>query len=255
MIENGFPCGSAPSERKGLPDYTYTGQAQTVDDGDGNWRIKFLTSGAFTLLSPASLNVDVFLVGGGGAGGGGNSATQGDAGGGGGYTLTGVAAITIGQPVEITIGSGGMKTADANGPNGGASRFGSLEAQGGSGGAQGMAAGKGGDGGSGGGGAGNSNGTSGAGGSDGTDGTKGTHPIAEPTQPGIGQHTTTREFGEADGVLYSGGGGGYGQKSSANGGAGGGGNGGNDATAYGGGGGGRGSGYQGICIIRNRRTA
>ena len=69
MLENGFPCGSAPDTPKGPPDYTYTGQAQTVDDGDGNWRIKFLTSGTFMLLSPDTLDIDAFLVGGGGGGG------------------------------------------------------------------------------------------------------------------------------------------------------------------------------------------
>ena len=50
----------------GIPNFTYTGTYETVDDGDGNWRIKFLTSGIFTLLKPKQLLIDVFCVGGGG---------------------------------------------------------------------------------------------------------------------------------------------------------------------------------------------
>ena len=50
----------------GIPNFTYTGTYETVDDGDGNWRIKFLTSGVFTLLKPKQLLIDVFCVGGGG---------------------------------------------------------------------------------------------------------------------------------------------------------------------------------------------
>ena len=50
-------------------DYTYTGTASFVDEGDGNWQIKFLTSGTFTLKSRSKQLIDVFCVGGGGAGG------------------------------------------------------------------------------------------------------------------------------------------------------------------------------------------
>ena len=66
----------------GIPNFTYTGTYETVDDGDGNWRIKFLTSGIFTLLKPKQLLIDVFCVGGGGGGGGGSGG-----GGGGGRCL------------------------------------------------------------------------------------------------------------------------------------------------------------------------
>lgn len=45
----------------------YTGDYQIIDDGDGNWRVKFLTSGTFTAVS--DLLIDVFAVGGGGASG------------------------------------------------------------------------------------------------------------------------------------------------------------------------------------------
>lgn len=42
----------------GMPDFTYTGQHVLLDDGDGNWRIAFITSGTFTLKS--SITVDIF---------------------------------------------------------------------------------------------------------------------------------------------------------------------------------------------------
>ena len=49
-----------------LPKFTYTGTYSLIDDGNGNWRIKFLSSGKFT---PAKdMTVDVFIVGGGGGG-------------------------------------------------------------------------------------------------------------------------------------------------------------------------------------------
>ena len=41
----------------GLPEFTYTGVSQLFDDGTGNWRIKFLTSGTLTPLS--NLTVDI----------------------------------------------------------------------------------------------------------------------------------------------------------------------------------------------------
>ena len=51
-------------------DFTWTGEAgtyQVLDDGDKNWRIKFLSSGTFTPLK--NMTIDVFCVGGGGSGG------------------------------------------------------------------------------------------------------------------------------------------------------------------------------------------
>ncbi|MEA5058850.1 MAG: hypothetical protein VB049_02260, partial [Candidatus Pelethousia sp.] len=47
-------------------DFTYTGDYALVDDGEGNWRLKFLTSGTFT--PKKDMLIDAFLVGGGGAG-------------------------------------------------------------------------------------------------------------------------------------------------------------------------------------------
>ena len=52
------------------------------NDGNGNWRIKFLTDGIFRVSE--NIDIDVFLVGGGG-GGGYRSGRYGGGGGGGGY--------------------------------------------------------------------------------------------------------------------------------------------------------------------------
>lgn len=112
-------------------------------------------------------------------------------------------------------------------------------------------------------------GDSAVGGSDGSDGGAGTW------SGGVGQRTTTREFGEATGTLYAGGGAGGGEYTYSPGGTGGSGGGGHggtgggsngvDAIANTGGGGGGGgadnddstgygaSGGSGILIIRNRR--
>ena len=49
------------------------GTYRVIDDGDKNWRIKFLSSGVFTTLK--DMTIDVFLVG---AGGGGSGRGSGD---------------------------------------------------------------------------------------------------------------------------------------------------------------------------------
>lgn len=229
-----------------IPEFTYTGDYEIVNDSDepitvseGNWKIRFLTSGTltFTNLNGAEDGIDVFLVGGGGNG----ETIRGARGGGGGYTKTvkGI-SIAIATPYTITIGaSSGTSSAF------GASANGASNA----------------DGGSGGGGGGSSSGTSGDGGSNGGNGTAG-----NVSQGGTGQGTTTREFGESTGKLYSGGGGG----SAANAGAAGdstagagaayGGAAKNGAANTGGGGGAAyagtaGRGGSGIVIIRNARGA
>ena len=227
----------------GLPKFEYTGTYEYIEDGGGNWRIKFLTSGVLTLLT--KLRVDAFLVGG-GAGG----TNDGGSGGGGGYTNTVKnIALPSGGNYDITIGAGGAP----NGNGGETSCFG-VTATGGSG--------K--NGGSGGGALGA---PAGAGGSDGSNGGDG--GLFVTTIPGgTGQGTTTREFGEATGDLYSGGGGGGAPNDNqvGPGGLGGGGNGantkvgGNGQENTGGGGGGTyskgkngGYGGSGIVIIRNAR--
>ena len=238
-----------------IPEFTYTGNYQIVNDNDAvitrsndNWKIRFLTSGTltFTALNGAGDGIDVFCVGGGGNGGIGSPSTSNGGGGGGGYTKTqkGV-QITPNVAYQITIGGSGGQTSAFN-----------VTANGGSNGAKGegpSTGGKGGDGGSGGGGG---TGSPGSGGSDGSNG--------GGSKGGTGQGTTTREFGETTGKLYAGGGSGGngGSISGIAGGAGGGGNQNSDGAANtGGGGGGKwyqasqqiGYGGSGIVVIRNKR--
>lgn len=217
------------------PQFSYTGTYTLIDDGNRNWRIKFLTSGTF--IPKAAMVIDLFAVGGGG-GSDHSSGTWPDGGGGGGYTATVLSqTLTKNGEYSVTIGAGG-----GAGGTGGQSKFGSLiTANGGKPGTsqQYGGTGAGGNGGSGGGPVG------GAGGSNGNNGSSG-----QTSNYGIGQHTTTREFGEETGDLYAGGGGGYG----ANGGAGGGGNSFQEGTQNTGGGGGCSrNGGSGIVIIRNAR--
>ena len=57
--------------------YTYSGSHEKIDDGSGNWRIKFKSSGTlkFTNLGKWDGKLDVFCVGGGCAGGSGGTRT------------------------------------------------------------------------------------------------------------------------------------------------------------------------------------
>ena len=230
-------------------DFNWTGgdgTYQVRDDGDGNWRIKFLTSGTFTPLK--NMNIDVFCVGG---GGGGMSAIISGCGGGGGYTKTIKSIVLTANTVyNIIVGAeGSYGFMDNHGSTsataGGDTSAFAVTAAGGK---PGTST-KGGDGGSGGGGYDERNDIGCAGGSDGSNG--------GGTNGGTGQGTTTREFGEADGDLYAGGGGGrYGVKSLGTGGAGGGGNSGKSGVSNtGGGGGAGGSGGSGIVIIRKHKEA
>ena len=258
------------------PTYTYTGSSQLIDDGNGNWRIKFLTSGTltFTNLGTGVNGIDVFCVGGGGGGGGGYGPSYtGGGGGGGGYTKTSKGVtVNAGTAYSVTIGSGGTPSyaqQTAAGSGGTTSALG-VSAAGGAGGYGGYyGGGVGGKGGSGGGSGGQMyNGIdAGVGGENGGNGTNASNGTSEG---GKGQGSTTREFGENSGTLYSGGGGGAGATKNAAGGAGGGGNGAkeqtgsvnstNGAANTGGGGGGNfywnsGTGYggSGIVVIRNHR--
>ena len=254
-----FPGGSAGGGT-GMPEYTYTGNASLIDDGDGNWRIKFLTSGTltFTKLGSAKGGLDVFCVGGGGAGGSGYwdaGNGYGKAGSGGYTTTTKSIQVTANTNYSIVIGAGGQS---AFAPGGSTSAFG-VTANGGT---------KLG-GGSGGGAYGNrdvNNGGSDGGNGDPQDAAN--IGIDHWGSPGKGQGTTTREFGESTGTLYAGGGGAGGNGSKqAKGGRGGGGNGAwnghqptSGAANTGGGGGGMyanltnvGKGGSGIVVIRNHR--
>lgn len=181
-----------------LPIYTFTGQHQLIDDGNGHWRIKFLSSGVLEWLSGES-EIDVFLVGGGGSGAFG-------AGGGSGYTKTQKnIRITKNQKIQVTIGTGGRRAyGNFYGNSGGTTTFASYSALGGS---PGGSGGDGGNGGSGGGAynlkyAGYTGGGAGCNGGNGQD----TNGGGDYGKGGKGQGSTTREFGEISGPLHAGGG-------------------------------------------------
>ena len=238
--------------------FTYSGTYELVRESSVNWKIRFLTSGNFHPLEDVA--VDIFAVGGGGS----SHALSGSgiaAGGGGGYTATAAnVSLSAEKYYAVTVGEGGGSQGSPS--DGGESKIEEynafpfvvlLTANGG-----GMATKisssvyKGGAGGSGGGGNGSSNTAAGAGGSDGGNGEAGAG------NRGIGQGTTTREFGEVSGTLYGGGGGGKSRDADGYigaGGAGGGGDGGQPGVANtgGGAGGNGGIGGSGIVIIRNAR--
>lgn len=252
-----------------IPEFTYTGDFEIVSDDDqpitvsqDNWKIRFLTSGVltFTSLNGAEGGIDVFLVGGGGSGGQWCDGGSDGGGGGGGYTKTSKGVLVeINTPYDIVVGAGGTRQTGENkvGHAGGASSAFSITANGGKGGkawddeedAKGYGAG-----GSGGGSGNTDSNIGGAGGHDGSNGGAGYWSA------GIGQSTTTREFGDSTGTLYSGGGAGSRNNSTA---AGGGGKTGSDGAVNTGGGGGggwndsrevnAGAGGSGIVIIRNAR--
>ena len=222
------------------PAYSYSGTSTFINDGNYNWRIKFLTSGTLTVSDKGNADtIDVFCVGGGAGGGQDGQGASGRGSGGGGYTKTGKGIVwTVGSKA-ITIGAGGAK----NTGGGTTSAYG-VSAGGGTSAAN-LA---GGNGGSGAGGF-----CNGAGGSDGGNGSAGVASDGiSASAGGKGQGTTTREFGEASGTLYSGGGGGM---YVGKGGAGGGidGYGSNRVANSGGGGGGMTAGTEGIVVIRNHR--
>lgn len=240
--------------------YTYSGSHEKIDDGSGNWRIKFKSSGTlvFTNLGKWDGKLDVFLVGGGCAGGSGYW----DAGNGygkagcGGYTTTQKSVQSAANTsYNIVIGAGGQS---AFAPGGNTYAFdvaagGGTKLIGGSGGGA------------------YGNGAVNNGGSNGGNGDPqdaANIGIDHWSSPGRGQGRTTREFGEPTGTLYAGGGGAGGNGSAqALGGAGGGGNGAwnghqptSGAANTGGGGGGMyygltnvGKGGSGIVVIRNHR--
>ena len=243
--------------------FSYTGSKNVIHDGNGNWRIKFYTSGTFIANYNASL--DVFAVGGGGAGTYAAS-DRGGGGGGGGYTTTSKGfTVFSATSYSVVIGAGGTNNSSNTGGTGGTSSFSSVRAAGGTSTIPvETAAGNGGNGGSGGGMSGYYN-RAGDALKGGSNGGNAAYTWAESGRRGIGQGTTTREFGESTGDLYSGGGSGAERGNTTTiiaGGSGGGGTGGNGgagtANTGGGGGGstaqsGGGAGGSGIVIIRNHR--
>ena len=259
-------------------DFTWSGSDGTclvIDDGVGNWRIKFLSSGRFTPLK--DMTIDAFVVGGGGGGGHGESEGSGKlmaSGGGGGKTRTtknisllanktytmyvgaGGNANAIGGMTYIQNYDGGALIGHGGGEAGAFVRDFAYPS------ASGVIA-AGGAGGSGGGSAGVDFSTqnlaaASAGGDDGNAGETFNGVITG----GAGQGRTTREFDEPDGALYAGGGGAsanYGGMFISKAGTGGGGYNVEATDNTGGGGGGSWNsnitsrGGSGIIIIRNTR--
>lgn len=179
-----------------IPEFTYTGDYEIVNDSDepitvsqGNWKIRFLTSGTltFTNLNGADGGIDVFLVGGGAKGLNGTAPSNEyyGSGGGGGYTSTkrGI-SVQANISYTITVGAESGNTSAFNTTAKGASGI-----NGGSGGAGGFW-----------------NAYVGViyGGQDGANGNKRSEEYS--LSGGTGQGTTTREFGESSGRLYSTGG-------------------------------------------------
>lgn len=174
-------------------EFEYTGTYnERLDDGV----VELLTSGVLTFKKETV--IDVFMVGGGASGG--NFAK---AGGSGGYTKTSFNIIPRkNQSYSIVIGAGGAEqtTLSATGNPGGVTTAFGIQAEGGTSSAGGS-----------GGGSGGQDTTSGQrfkGAPGGADGSDGGLLDGYSTGNGKGQGTTTREFGEPTGKLYSGGGGG-----------------------------------------------
>lgn len=113
----------------GAPTFTYTGEYEILNDYDGpynegntNWRIRFLTSGIFTVndLRGATDGIDIFLVGGGSGKSTTSSGWAGSGGGAGGYTNT-VKGFMLEKNMSfnIVIGSGGTAGSNGTGGSGG----------------------------------------------------------------------------------------------------------------------------------------
>lgn len=226
-ITNGTDTATKPVEIKAdysatisfntIPEFTYTGDFEIVNDSDvpitispDNWKIRFLTSGTLTFTSFNSWDgkLDVFLVGG---GAGGTYANDGPGGGGGsGYTAThhGI-PVNVGTSYDISIGAGGPggtnTTHNANGSAGGdTSAFGHTAAGGTPGNYN---SGNGGDGGSGGCVYGVKAATGGSDGGNAPNSSSYTGGKGQREKPGPnGETGNTREFGRADGKLYCNGG-------------------------------------------------
>lgn len=196
MLTSCFLSGGGSPSSGGwieVPQFTYTGQSETIVEEGIGWKIRFLTSGTFTMLKPDRMMIDAFLVGGGS--GGADGLGIGGGGGGGGFTRTHFAQIEKDVPYEIVIGAGGAPKQD-----GGVTSALNFRAEGGHG-AVGSVGGTGGN-----------NGGNGISSGSGTAGASGGTP---------GQGTTTREFGEVVGEDYAGGGGGGGDNEGTSGTAGG----------------------------------
>lgn len=250
-----------PISYRMTPEFTYTGDYEIVQDDDtpiedfaswkGNWKIRFLTSGDFTITKMHGDwdgCIDVFLCG---AGGGGEFGPYKSTnwipgpGGGSGHTKTQKkVSLSLNTVYSIIIGSGGQKgmvSGSKHPTAGGDTKAFENTAEGGK---PGNSNGTGGNGGSGGGALYANGGSDGGNGADHVFGDNGQYR----TKGGTGQGTTTKEFTEEAGKLYAyGGPGGYGTRPGYN----------NNTIGNGGSGGGQqsdgGPGFSGIVIIRNAR--
>ena len=203
ILGNPITLGGGGSK---VPDYTYTGNAEWYNEEKTILKLK--TSGVLTLSKDCY--ADVFVVGGGGGGNGSSSTAinyhyHSGGGGGGGYTKTQRVNFTKQTQYQAIIGSGGAGASkNAYGGEGGTTSINDVSAEGGksSNRYSGQLSG-GGYGGSGGGSGYPSKEYSHGGGDGGSDGSNG----GGYNTVGIGQGTTTRAFGSADGELFAGGGG------------------------------------------------
>ena len=120
QVEGIFSGGSAISAPIIGKDFNWTGgdgTYQVLDDGGGNWRIKFLSSGTFTPLK--DMVIDAFFVGGGGASAG-NYCGYGGAG----YTTT-VRSVVVAANTAypIVVGAAGTQTYTVQSDGGTSSAF------------------------------------------------------------------------------------------------------------------------------------
>lgn len=203
ILGNPITLGGGGSK---VPDYTYTGNAEWYNEEKTILKLK--TSGVLTLSKDCY--ADVFVVGGGG-GGNGSSPTavanhyNSGGGGGGGYTKTQRVSFSKNVEYSAIIGAGGSGGAQNKyGGDGGTTSINGISVDGGksSNYYSGQIAG-GGYGGSGGGSGFPQKTYSHSGGDGGSNGSNG----GGYNVVGVGQGTTTRAFGDADGELFAGGGG------------------------------------------------
>ena len=120
QTEGIFVGGSAISAPIIGEDFNWSGgdgTYQVLDDGGGNWRIKFLSSGTFTPLK--NMVIDVFLVGGGGGAGSSYCGA-----GGAGYTTT-VRSVVVAANTAypIVVGAAGTQTYTVQSDGGTSSAF------------------------------------------------------------------------------------------------------------------------------------
>ena len=114
-----------------IPDFTYTGEYQLVNETEGNWRLYLITSGTFT--PNVNMLVDICLFGGGQGGEVGTSSSSGIGYGGiagqpGESNTQKNVVLQAGNSYSVEIGSGGARNLEI----GGATIFDNISVNGGS---------------------------------------------------------------------------------------------------------------------------